>query len=449
MRKSSVPLKYVLVIPYVLLVLIAGLIAGIITWYYSSSISTELGNHIGEQTSLRIEEQLDGYLNQANIANNYIKNSHYSHLLDVSNQQQTLDFMTSIIQANPNFSTLQVGYPDNEYIGIGNGSSGTILKKFSGKETNYDFYVQSSSTEKITTTKENFDVTKRSWYQEAITINKKNKPVWSSIYIMSSSGKPGVTLSEALYNDTNELVGVVGTDVVFNDLDQELYNIKVTENSFLFIVDEGKDSTRTQDKIIAQSTLKYDNKDLLNKNDDLLKQASDFIHQNNNGKHTPFYNHQSVLNHQGKNKDYFISYIPYKHDEGLNWYIGIVIPESDYLGGIYSIKNQTIGMWLVTFLLALLLGFLITHYINKNIKNLQRKLNKVENTGAMYEHESYPIKEINGLSNTFSLMSRRLYESYIDLQRDRNALKKLSDEDASTSEKESSKSKHKNTTDNL
>jgi signal transduction histidine kinase/CheY-like chemotaxis protein/HPt (histidine-containing phosphotransfer) domain-containing protein len=66
---------------------------------------------------------------------------------------------------------------------------------------------------------EPYDPRTRPWYQEAV---KAGGPVWTDTYIFASSGKLGVTYATPIYDENDEVWGVVGVDLSLESLSHTL-----------------------------------------------------------------------------------------------------------------------------------------------------------------------------------------------------------------------------------
>lgn len=64
-----------------------------------------------------------------------------------------------------------------------------------------------------------YDPRTRPWYQEAV---KAGGPIWTKTYVFASSGKLGVTYATPIYDENDQLWGVVGVDLSLESLSQTL-----------------------------------------------------------------------------------------------------------------------------------------------------------------------------------------------------------------------------------
>jgi adenylate cyclase len=79
-----------------------------------------------------------------------------------------------------------------------------------------------------------YDPRQRPWYKAA---QDKDEVVNSGIYVFSSSGRPGLTLSQRIRTDDNQTIGVFGADLAMDHLSELLATQKVGRSGLVFIVD--------------------------------------------------------------------------------------------------------------------------------------------------------------------------------------------------------------------
>ena len=79
-----------------------------------------------------------------------------------------------------------------------------------------------------------FDVTKRSWYLDAVAAG--GKPICTSPYIDFLTGKMIVTVASAVFKD-GALYGVVGSDVYVDELINKCNSISISDNAYPLLFD--------------------------------------------------------------------------------------------------------------------------------------------------------------------------------------------------------------------
>lgn len=410
-------LHQVLIIPFVFLISIAILITGYFTWHYSEEFAKDFGKQINKKAVKNIEADLTHFLNHAHVTNNDLKRAILHQLIDIQDEAFTFNYMKDILLISGNrgiVSTLQIGYPNGDYLGVSDWENG-IVKKVSNETTNRSFHTIQTVDNTLVVDLPNYDARERPWFSQS---KDTHSAVWSPIYQMYSTNQLATTLSEPLYNQT-EFLGIVGSDIVLDELDQHLIDIVPTNNSYLFLLDE-------KDNLIAQSVRNREKvQSKLTHVDDihnpLLKEVMGFLRKQNQSRNEAIFE-TVTLNVDNKKQRYLVSYAPYKLDGQLNWHMGVVMPQSDFLGHANQIKMRTLWAWMASFIITLIIGVLITLLINRTIQKLHERVKHTEKTGFMFEDASYRIKEINDLSSAFSFLSKQFYEMLLDVKNSNQVL---------------------------
>lgn len=79
-----------------------------------------------------------------------------------------------------------------------------------------------------------YDPRTRPWYKDAVTAGKQ---IITKAYVGASTGKLMVTISEPLYKN-NQLLGVVGADVLLDVLVKDVISLEAGENAYTMLVDK-------------------------------------------------------------------------------------------------------------------------------------------------------------------------------------------------------------------
>ncbi len=115
-----------------------------------------------------------------------------------------------------------------------------VLSDYLSEDENYLFtYIglesQSMILEPETELPDGYDPTGRPWYVEAVS---EGKVTWSPPYMDATTGEMIITLSTPLkHPETDELLGVLGKDISYNSVLDDVHNWQVTDEGYYVIVD--------------------------------------------------------------------------------------------------------------------------------------------------------------------------------------------------------------------
>jgi len=375
-----------------------------------------LVTQLQQEIAHRIKERLDNYLARSYFLNQINVEAIEMGLLDVNNPEDLERRFFKQIQLLKSVQGIYFAYTQGEIILVHHSPSQGFLTLISEDFPNRAIYKldeNGNRTERIGT--DFYDAKIRPWYQKAMEAT--NHTQWSDIYTFSR-GDVGITLITRIYDDNGEVQGFIGIDLLLELISNFLQNIKISPATQTFILDAsgqlvasstgekpyiepGKNQFRKPLKAVessnqlTQSTVKY-----------LIKTFGQFNQIQNL--------QQLELNWNGQK--YFVQVLPYKDDYGLNWFVVVVIPESDFMEQIHDNNRTTILLCLGALGLATVFGIITSRWVNKPIFELIKSADELSqgNWGTPVECEQ--IYELRTLAKAFNQMRIKLKESHEQLE---------------------------------
>ena len=146
--------------------------------------------------------------------------------------------MEPIIINVDNFVTFSADYNDEEILTL-------LLNAFSSKLDNYASMLYFATAKKLSeggkflnnigwVAPEGFEPSERVWYKEAV--KNQGKTTFSTPYVDVNTGELCVAVSQAVYNSQGQLNGVIGCDILLDNLVASLKEIKISKNSRLNLI---------------------------------------------------------------------------------------------------------------------------------------------------------------------------------------------------------------------
>lgn len=204
-----------------------------------------------------------------------------------------------------------------------------------------------------------FIPTERPWYIDA-TI--KGGTIWTQPYVDVNTKKLITSCATPVYNNKNELLGVVSLDILLNTIQKDILKLDIGYDSQAFLL--GKDGSflvkpgMTDTQSAWNQAVKADN--ALDTDNMEFKQIITSMLAGNSG--------------VGQNKENGINTIvSYAPIPALNASLGIVISEQEVLKPAKDIRKIIIGVWAAVVLISLLIGYAIGNGITRPINELSRK----------------------------------------------------------------------------
>lgn len=148
------------------------------------------------------------------------------------------DSMEPIIINVDNFVTFSADYNDEEILTL-------LLNAFSSKLDDYASMLYFAPVKKLSeggkflnnigwVPPEGFEPTERVWFKEAV--KNQGKTTFSTPYVDVNTGELCVAVSQAVYNSQGQLNGVIGCDILLDNLVASLKEIKISKNSRLNLI---------------------------------------------------------------------------------------------------------------------------------------------------------------------------------------------------------------------
>lgn len=214
---QKVPLRLVLVGPFVLQTCVAVGITGYISLRNGQEAVNNLVSQLRGEVTARIHQHIDTFLAEPHLINQL--NTDAIRL----GQLKTQDFRSKqyLWQQIQSFDKVRWIYfateQSNEFLGVTQRENNSLQIAISDKSTGFQtYYYDIDSQGKKTNLREInqaiFNPKIRLWYQAAV---KAGKPTWTDIYPDFDTGKLTLTASKPVYNEIGKLQGVSAVDFFF------------------------------------------------------------------------------------------------------------------------------------------------------------------------------------------------------------------------------------------
>ncbi len=345
-------------------------------------------------------------------------------LVNSDNPQALAQFYLRLIQSHPNFAWLELGRQDGDYLAVQRESDTrlNLIQRDWNPETQQtqkitDHYVLEGNTRRWLRRDmktETFYAPQRPWYQVALA--EPGKLAWTDPYIFRTTRTAGINASLALMQQ-DQAIGVVSIAFELKQISRYLQELAAQNKLTVAVIN-------SKGELIATSIVK-DEPYTVNGLDTLklkrLEEATEpslqLINQiltKQNLTIAPVDRSQQVTDRDPTTGErYYLAIAPLGL---LDWQVVTLIPESNYLGEMNAaITNATLQLSVVTFLLAVVMSLLSSHWISKPILRLSTASEAIA-AGDLDQTVALPkIKELRTLANSFNLMAQQLKDSFVQL----------------------------------
>jgi signal transduction histidine kinase/class 3 adenylate cyclase/ActR/RegA family two-component response regulator len=410
---AKVPLRTVIVVPFVLQIVGAVGIVGYLSFRNGQQAVNNVASQLRQEISDRISDRLQGYMATPHKLNQVKANAF--ELGDL-NLQEIPRIQRHFWKQMQTFDTVSVTYiatPAGDFIAARRNNDGTFLLQERTELTNGDmnYYAANNRGEPaaFVKVKPKYDPRGRPWYTAAV---QARTTTWSKIYADFTSKGLGITAAQPLYDESGQLQVVFGTDLLFTEVNHFLQSLKIGKSGQTFIIERSGDlvTTSTSDPIFLVKGEETERIKASNSKNSLISLTTKYLQSN----FRDFNNIQQTqqLNFDIKGQRQFLQVTPLQDDKGLDWLIVVVIPESDFMEQINANNNTTILLCITALGLAIFIGFATSKYIVQPILSL--KLAATAFAGGEFNQivNLERDDELGVLAKAFNSMANQLRSSF-------------------------------------
>jgi HAMP domain-containing protein len=379
---------------------------------------------VNQEVALATSQEVKRLFTSARSAQQLIQSSFAQEFIDLSNRQAQEAFLLSALEANPNFTWIQLGYANGDFVGVQRTADETL--RFHNRNWNpetkitlstirsyqlqgKELHLLSQKTEKMHPA---FYAPERPWYQSAV--KAKGKPAWT-IYLYRSTNAPGIDTAITLEKQ-NQTIGVIGVGIELTQLSEYLRRLKVSQGSGqigeAFILNAKNQLIASSDARSVQATSSSTNqlRQFSETQNSLLQYANQTlkIHQ---VQLSQLQSEQRFLYTDPNTGDnYFVSLTPVGY---LDWVVGTIIPEANYLTEIN--RNQQILLIIIASFIIITAGlsiFAVERVIARPIFEVTDAAADIE--AERFNHERLAkvarrTDELGQLARVFQAMAQQIY----------------------------------------
>ncbi len=415
---NQVSLRTILTVPFVLQILGIVGVTGYLSWQNGQKAVNQLVTQLQNEVTDRIEQELYAFLEMPKIVTRINQKAVVSGELDLQNTEELQRRIWQQIQIFDSVNFIQFGTAEGNYLGIARNRDPFLSIDIKDETTNgfietYTLSDQGNLGRLLKRSTIPYDPRVRPWYQAAI---QANQPSWTYIYNWFDNMGLSLTFVYPIKNNQEEIIGVTGADISFQDFNEFLMQQKISESGKIFIIDR-------QGFLIASSTLKdvftiEDDQAVkmkaINSDDPVIVATVEYLTQNFENLHKIRKEHQIHFKNKGEGK--FLKVVPFIDQFGLDWLIVVVFSEADFMQQINANTQTTVLLCLGALVIAITIGIITSHQLTQPIIRLSKVAQGLSNQNWNQTVEPNPIKELNILAIAFNQMSQDLQKSYQQLE---------------------------------
>lgn len=420
---KGTPLRAVLIVPFMVQIVGAVGLVGYLSFKNGEEAVSNLVNQLTEKTTSLVDHYLKTYL-----ANPHRLNQINLHLIDQSfvdlkDFRATEKIFWQQLNLYP-ISYMNYSLVTGEFVGVGRFSPQSpiiideITSENSARKLAHTYVAdKNGSPEKLMETW-TFDPHQEAWYADAV---EAGKPCWSSIYTWDTpEGYINVSISASypMYDDSNQILGVLGIDLSLEDISLYLKKINPSPLGEIFIIERNgllvaSSSDQKSYTLIDKNPIRIN---ALGSSETLIKLAAQYLI-------SQYQSYQPIQQRQkfrfwDQEEHYFLDVAPWQDTYGLDWLIITILPEADFLGEINKNNQSTIFLCFLGLGGVIVLGLVTSNWIVQPIKLLSQASAAIAQGDLNQEIKVKRVKsiiELEKLSDSFNQMAQQLKTSFAEL----------------------------------
>lgn len=423
------PLRFVLIVPFVLQLLVVVGLMGYFSFSSGKKSINEVTTALRNEITARIEQHLQNHLNIAHFVNQINADDFSLNHFDITKPPIIQRHFWHQLQQLDTVSYISFASEQGQYIGAERRENHNVAIDKT-KEDKFYLYTETSehladkhgNPHTLTNTITNYDPRQRSWYKST---KAANKPIWSDIYALMDSGDLTLAVTQTIsanqpyYDDKGIFRGVLGTDIFLSQISEFLSTLQIGQTGETVIIERSG-------LIVASSTSEKPYRFNPDKQAEVLRLSAydsqmPLIRSTAQYLQTHFGDLNKIINSEQlefelEEQRQFLQVKPFQDKRGLDWLIVVVIPQNDFMGHINANTRLTFILFLVTLLLASIVGFFTAGGV---INPLVRLKIAATNLSQGKWEQNLPTErsdEIGVLAFSFKTMATQLKELFENLE---------------------------------
>lgn len=427
---AGLPLRIVLIVPFLLQIFGTVGLVGYLSYRNGQQAVEDLAAQLMDEVGDRVELYLEQYLATPELINRINADAVRNGQLDLQNLPQLERHFVNQIQQFESVSTILFGSPDGSFRTIHRSPfSGYQLELGKSDPVNPDkFYVYVADNQgrpiRLFNTFNPFPVRDRPWYRSAMDSRRSG---WSELFQIGREPSLAVNAYHPLYDSENsELIGVFSVNLSLIDISHFLGSMTVSPSGEVFIIETDGDliaSSADETPFEVEET-----QTLQQRYRRLRPQESENHPISVAGRYLKFgdvdlskIDQKQKVNFVENGEKYFIKIVPF-NSRIKDWFVVVVVPESDFMTRIDANTRTTVILCLVALGVATVLGIVTARWIAQPILKINNAAKELA-VGNWGQSISLDRKdELGELAASFNQMAFQLQTSFARLKESENRL---------------------------
>jgi signal transduction histidine kinase/FixJ family two-component response regulator len=416
-------LRTVLVVPFVLQIFAAVGLTGYLSLRNGQRAVADIAGQLRSEITARIHERMTAYIAVPHLVNRLNADAIERGHLDLSDREGRERHFYHTIKAFDPVGLTFFGTPDGDFFGarrLPNGPIYVVLEDAStGRASQYYEVDEAGRRVRQAESFPNFDPRTRPWYKAAL---QSKKPTWTGAYRHFISKGLAITAAEPVYDQGGALLGVVGADFLFLQVNEFLRSLKIGRSGQTFLMERTGEllATSTSDPIFAIQGDKTERIKATESERPLVRLTSRHLAERFGDLSRIEGSQQLDFEIDGARQ--FVQVDSLRDGRGLDWLIVVVVPEADFMDRINASTRTTIALCLLALALAVAVGVVTARVISAPIHRLSAAAGSIAGGALDASVPPVAVRELGALGSAFNAMAAQLRASFQALGASKAAL---------------------------
>lgn len=410
-RSQTVSLKWYLLLPWVVQVLVLSLSVGVLAHWHGRRLINRMATQLVDESTRSVEERFLSFTNTPFLQLQTHREALALGLLDLADPEVNRRYFWQQLHMTEAVQSLYYGDEDGNFLLVQNQPQSQLhLRNLAteGQRQIFELDIEGNPISRIKL--DSFDPRTRPWYWAA---SDARVPAWSPIYVFAAEPILGITAAVPFQTQTGT-EGVLGIDITLEQLSDFLRGLRVSESGVAFIVEQDGSlvATSTSESPFVRTPGGQERLFAHKSRDPRIQGLSALVQENWQG----FESGSFRLN----SESYFINISHLQDPYGLSWYLVVALPKSYFLQSIWANHIQS-GLITTVFLAIGIQGLIILYRrIEKPLKNLNQVIQRLELGTELNIDKPLYFREIELLAKTAQTVSVTLKHAHQEQQAERS-----------------------------
>ena len=246
---------------------------------------------------------------------------------------------------------------------------------------------------------------------------KAKRPIWSDAYVWDEeTNVVSIAAGRPVYDANQQLIGVVGVDLMLSDISQFLRSLNIGPAASIFIMERDGSliASSGTEPVVTTVNQETQRVNALQSQDPLMQATAQQIQHRSRSLATIESAQQFEFESNGERQ--YVRVTPWRDHLGLNWLVVMRLPASNFMAEINQNTRTTVFLCLAALATAILTGLWTTRRIARPIQRLNQASQSIAAGELAQQMQPSRIHELSSLSGSFNQMAEQLRESFTALE---------------------------------